>query len=65
LENKGVAVSDNNEPDLSLISEVELLLLDDSEDDHGKGKTKLIYGFSGETGEEVRSSRIERVIFNL
>jgi len=65
LENNGVVESDNNEPDFSLIREVELLLLDDSEDDHGKGKKKLIDGFSGETGEEVRSSPIERVIYNL
>ncbi len=36
LENNGVVESDNNEPDFSLIREVELLLLDDSEDDHGK-----------------------------
>jgi hypothetical protein len=65
LENNGVVELDNPKPDLSLIIEVELLLLDDLEDDHGKGKKKLIDGFTGETGEEVRSSPIERVIYNL
>jgi hypothetical protein len=66
FEHNGVVESDNSEPDLSLMTVDELLLLlDDSDEDQGKGKKNLIDGFTGATGEEIHSSPIVQELFNL